>query len=65
MCLRLAGVLANLQKKVNQCRRPELVGGDLIRSIRGWQAFTALYHTDAHLKSDERILGDSDFVEAV
>jgi REP element-mobilizing transposase RayT len=54
-----------LEKGVNQGRRPELVGGGLIRSIGGWQAFKALDKAEAHLKSDERILGDSDFVEAV
>ncbi len=42
-----------------------MVGGGLIRSIGGWQAFKALDRTDTHLKSDERILGDSDFVEEV
>ncbi len=54
-----------VKKGVNQGRRPELVGGGLIRSIGGWQAFKALDRADAHLKSDERILGDSDFVEEV
>ena len=54
-----------VKQGVNQGRRPELVGGGLIRSIGGWQAFKALDRTDVHLKSDERILGDSDFVEEV
>jgi putative transposase len=54
-----------VEKGVNQGRRPELVGGGLVRSIGGWQAFKALDRADAHLKSDERILGDSDFVEEV
>ena len=54
-----------VKKGVNQGRRPELVGGGLIRSIGGWQAFKALDKAEAHLKSDERILGDSDFVEEV
>jgi REP element-mobilizing transposase RayT len=54
-----------IKKGVNQGRRPELVGGGLIRSIGGWQAFRALDKAEAHLKSDERILGDSDFVEEV
>jgi putative transposase len=54
-----------VKKGLNQGRRPELVGGGLIRSIGGWQAVMALDRTDTHLKSDERILGDSDFVEEV
>jgi putative transposase len=54
-----------VENGVNQGRRPELVGGGLIRSVGGWQAFKALDWADVHLKSDERILGDSDFVEEV
>jgi hypothetical protein len=54
-----------VKKGIKLGRRPELVGGGLIRSIGGWHAFKALDRTDAHLKSDERILGDSDFVEEV
>jgi REP element-mobilizing transposase RayT len=54
-----------VKKGVNQGRRPELVGGGLIRSVGGWHAFKALDRTDTHLKSDERILGDSNFVEEV
>ncbi len=54
-----------VKKGINMGRRPELVGGGLIRSLGGWQAFKAFDRTDVHLKSDERILGDSDFVEEV
>jgi REP element-mobilizing transposase RayT len=54
-----------VKKGVNHGRRPELVGGGLIRSVGGWQAFKALDKADEHLKSDERILGDSAFVEEV
>jgi REP element-mobilizing transposase RayT len=54
-----------VNKGINMGRRPELVGGGLIRSIGGWKAYKALDRTDLHLKSDERILGDSDFVEEV
>jgi REP-associated tyrosine transposase len=54
-----------IKKGLKQGRRPELVGGGLIRSVGGWKAFKALDRTDTHLKSDERILGDSNFVEEV
>jgi putative transposase len=54
-----------VNKGIKMGRRPELVGGGLIRSIGGWKAFKALDRKDVHLKSDERILGDSDFVEEV
>ena len=54
-----------VKKGVKHGRRPELVGGGLIRSVGGWHAYKDLDVADAHLKSDERILGDSDFVEEV
>lgn len=54
-----------VKKGINLGRQPVLVGGGLIRSLGGWHAFKALDRTDIHLKSDERILGDSDFVEEV
>jgi REP-associated tyrosine transposase len=46
-------------------RQPELTGGGLIRSVGGWHALKTMRRMDVHLKSDERILGDSDFVEGV
>ncbi|MBW2064632.1 MAG: transposase [Deltaproteobacteria bacterium] len=46
-------------------RRPELIGGGLIRTAGGWNALKALLKSGIHLKSDERILGDSDFVQSV
>jgi hypothetical protein len=46
-------------------RRPELTGGGLIRSMGGWRAVKSLRKINEHMKGDERILGDSDFVEAV
>jgi putative transposase len=49
----------------NQGRRPELVGGGLLRSIGGWSALKASRSKGLRLMSDERILGSSEFVEAV
>jgi hypothetical protein len=46
-------------------KRPELVGGGLIRSAGGWQELRHLKDLGIHLKSDERMLGDGDFVESV
>jgi REP element-mobilizing transposase RayT len=46
-------------------RRPDLVGGGLVRSAGGWQAIPELRKDATHQKSDERILGDSGFVEEV
>ncbi len=46
-------------------KRNDLTGGGLIRSSGGWQALKDLRKQGIQLKSDERILGDSDFVESV
>ena len=54
-----------IEKGVVQGRRPELTGGGLVRSIGGWAALRALKNETVRIKGDERILGDSDFVESV
>ena len=46
-------------------RRPELVGGGLIRSAGGWSALKALRSTATRIMGDERILGSGSFVEDV
>jgi hypothetical protein len=46
-------------------RRPELAGGGLVRSAGGWEKIMLARRYGEHLKSDERILGDSDFVGEV
>jgi hypothetical protein len=46
-------------------RRSDLVGGGLARGKGGWQAVQEFRKNTAHHKSDERILGDSEFVEEV
>jgi hypothetical protein len=50
---------------VGQGRKPELVGGGLIRSAGGWSAIKALRGSGMRIMGDERILGDADFVESV
>lgn len=50
---------------VAQGRRDDLVGGGLVRSAGGWSALKELRRNKAYLKGDERILGDSDFVDRV
>ncbi len=52
---------AYVQKGISQGRRPELVGGGLIRSAGGWSAVKALRQEPARMKGDERILGDGEF----
>ena len=53
-----------VQKGVPVGRRPELIGGGLVRSSGGWGVVKAGRKAMEHLRGDERILGDSDFVQA-
>lgn len=54
-----------VQKGIQEGKRPELTGGGLIRSSGGWSVIKSLRRANIHFKSDERVLGDSDFVEKV
>ncbi len=45
-------------------RRPELVGGGLVRSLGGWEEAKNLIR-DGPMKGDERILGDTSFVMGI
>lgn len=46
-------------------RRPELVGGGLIRSVGGWSQVLSLRRQGLRLVSDERILGGGEFIAGV
>ncbi len=48
---------------VSQGRRPELVGGGLIRSLGGWSQVLSLKRRGEKIPSDERILGSGGFIE--
>lgn len=51
---------------VERGRRPDLIGGGLVRSLGGWaEAEKLRLEGQDHIKSDERILGDSNFVDSV
>jgi len=51
---------------VGQGRRPELMGGGLIRSLGGWEEVKKLrIMGQDRVKGDERILGESEFVTEV
>ena len=54
-----------VEKGMDQGSRPDLIGGGLLRSAGGWREVQALRKAGMLQKSDERILGDSDFVENV
>ncbi len=58
--------LSYVQEGIVQGRRPELVGGGLLRSLGGWSAVKKLrLKVQDRVKSDERILGDGEFVTAL
>jgi putative transposase len=52
-------------KGVSLGKRPDLTGGGLLRSSGGWTAIKESRKAGIRLKGDERILGNSDFVENV
>ena len=56
---------AFVEKGISQGKRSDLTGGGLVRSAGGWTAVKALKRAKIFQKSDDRILGDGDFVERV
>lgn len=54
-----------IKKGINQGRKKELTGGGLIRSLGGWSEAREFLKSGSHVMSDERILGDSDFVDLI
>ena len=50
---------------VEQGRKPELVGGGMLRSVGGWRELKGLRDQGIRVKGDERILGRSEFVDQV
>jgi len=54
-----------VEKGISQGRRSDLTGGGLMRSSGGWAAVKAMRKAKLFEKSDERVLGDGDFVEDV
>jgi len=50
---------------VDQGKRPDLVGGGLLRSQGGWKGVTELQRGRESYRFDERVLGSSEFVAAL
>jgi REP element-mobilizing transposase RayT len=50
---------------IERGRRPELVGGGLIRSLGGWFEVLSLRRRGEKEAYDQRILGDGDFVDMI
>jgi len=60
------GYTSYVEEGVSQGRRPELVGGGLIRSLGGWDEIKKMrLKGQDRIKSDQRILGESGFVKEV
>jgi REP-associated tyrosine transposase len=56
---------AFVEKGTEEGKRADLTGGGHLRSQRGWEAIKGYRKAGIRLKGDERILGDSGFVEKV
>ena len=54
-----------VEKGILDGKRHDLTGGGLLRSSGGWAVLKGLRKVGIRVKADERILGDSDFVENV
>ena len=54
-----------VEEGIVQGRRPELVGGGVVRSYGGWSAVLSLRKSEENTIGDQRILGTEDFVERV
>jgi putative transposase len=54
-----------VKEGVEEGRRPELVGGGLIRSLGGWSQVVSLRRDKQRVLGDERILGSEEFVERI
>ena len=54
-----------VRNRIEKGHRNELGGGGLVRSSGGLGALKAMSKARIHLKGDERILGDSEFVKKV
>jgi len=59
----ISGYEEFVQEGISQGKRPELVGGGLIRSLGGWAQVVSLRRKGIEASSDHRVLGSSEFVE--
>ena len=56
---------AFIEEGVTGEKRGDLVGGGLLRSVRGWSEVVSMRRRGMGMASDERILGSGGFVERV
>jgi putative transposase len=57
--------LSFVRMAIDLGRKPELVGGGLLRSFGGWSVLKGIRRTRTRDISDERILKSNEFVETV
>jgi REP element-mobilizing transposase RayT len=57
--------VAFVEEGVSRGKREDLVGGGLLRSVGGWSQVASMRRWGQGMASDERILGDGEFVERV
>jgi hypothetical protein len=57
--------VAFIEEGFSQGKRPDLVGGGLLRSVGGWSEVVSMRRLGMGMASDERILGSGRFVERV
>ena len=61
----MSGIRTYVEKGIVFGKRDDLIGGGLIRSHGGWANVKAMRRANIYEKTDERILGDGDFVQKV
>jgi REP element-mobilizing transposase RayT len=61
----VAGYRKFMEEGKDQGRRPELVGGGLIRSLGDWSQVRSLVSNASAKRHDDRILGGDDFVTGI
>jgi len=57
--------VAFLEEGISKGKRPDLVGGGLLRSVGGWSEVVSMRRRGMGIASDERILGGGGFAERV
>ena len=61
----LSGYEEFVREGISRGKRPELVGGGLIRSLGGWAQVLSSRRRGIEASSDQRVLGSSEFVESL
>lgn len=61
----ISGYEEFVREGISKGKRPDLVGGGLIRSLGGWAQVLSSRRRGIEASSDQRVLGSSDFVESL